>query len=1539
MNHVSLSSPTVPLLARTYRRPDGTAVVELVAEPLAAAADATLAAAGLRRDDSDPSVTVGMTRARALGFPAWPVLTDPANADHAVAIAADLDWARRMASTKARDVQKRFTQLSADLAATVPGFVPTLLEELARIFDDAGNDTFARQYVGKAREAERAHNIPVDAARHREMLLEFVGRNLVSAKELSAEVSSSLARYNDPSDALGHVLEIMEAVARAGTPLYPAMVRDVRKVGKTAGLTPAQSDEALLDVVATAPGFLQAPEGFWKALGTRTRGYLSAHPEAAEYFATHRPEAFDLEDYLGLLDVVGQLDRMRGREDYPRWLVEHLVTARSGFTAPLPRYQAEIAGAASGVAALGTVNFNYLRVHPALLEVFVETGVTVCLGRDTTPWFETMGRVDMDDWLREPYGDLDVLARYSSPEASPLVSVNDAEILGKHLPELLSHQGTRRMLADWIAGVAQARTRFTGALPVLRSAVSTVLKPFADPRLVDLVPGEMAQLFAFDAAEEFAAAVRQGLLVEFTWPEFEEAFDRAVARTERAGSGRATVRETYPEVAIAAGGTIDILGAAGLERTVDGPPDGATVIAVYTVPRPGESTDTGVVLYYDANNRKWCQWFDESVPVPVDDPGFSWEEVTVPVADARMVGPQLLRAGDSLEHAREHSPFVWADEIRLTSAYGVVEYFSALTGERMAPSVRLDDDLEKAAAVGIEVATPTSPAVWPASRRLPLPDGNWADAPWANDGRYLEITGLDLTSTTSFGSHVNRIITPSGSVDTDPGLPALLRGFGEGLSGLLVLPGTGRSLNIARRGRASASGETGAILPWSRGVDGEVHAMHAVPDNLWFRPEVRDEAASARMRGYTADQARTLLTTLDGGDGGSSTGEDAAFRSVLATQLDCPEDVATALVHVARDARALEAEFTGCRTLAFGEDAASPPAAILPAAETVKDAPALPGAGLTRAGARAFYPDTLSRPEDLQQQARCLASWISAGKAVRGDSPSLRFMTRYLGREKLLAAWWNTACAAGHEGQDPVNAMAFARELVASGVLCNEWTVVTIAAPRDLPLREALFARDSGWIELGATVHPVCFQYYSTVPRPGCPVNLLLRKQDCHLLEAEAGVEILAGPVDSSDQLDAGEFLALLDDAESSLSTDREVDATQVDRLVRRTALPSPTARLLLGGVRADLGLLGGDSDLRFRDQDALPRYGLTTREVDMALMQVVALGEDLVDRLTMSILDRDSPAEGMADRWDRETGGAQALELTDREWERVYAATTTFEEETAVGELTRILVLGDRDIGHAPATLAGLLAVVAEMGLDDPRRPLIAEVFRMLRTSATEYVEAPVNQEEIGTMDLGSSVDDPAFTETATLGSQSVRILAEGLLDSLIDDLDTVYADRPGQVNDPAVAVPDLVDQVTETMGVGQDAARYLLQLLALPTPTDADVRAWNGWRKKDIDAAGDELAAGGLVVSAKRAGAARRYFLPGGWLEGRGGQFASRPVEVWKAPMYLMWQDAKARPIIKGCPPHVPVPELFRTSWQRYSSGDVPGYEELTTTRYRRR
>lgn len=60
---------------------------------------------------------------------------------------------------------------------------------------------------------------------------------------------------------------------------------------------------------------------------------------------------------------------------------------------------------------------------------------------------------------------------------------------------------------------------------------------------------------------------------------------------------------------------------------------------------------------------------------------------------------------------------------------------------------------------------------------------------------------------------------------------------------------------------------------------------------------------------------------------------------------------------------------------------------------------------------------------------------------------------------------------------------------------------------------------------------------------------------------------------------------------------------------------------------------------------------------------------------------------------------------------------------------------------------------------------------------------------------------------------------------------------------------------------------------------------------------------------------------------------------LEVRNAPLHQLGRDAEARPVVPSCPPQVPMPHLFADAWQRDDGGDVPGYEELTTNRYRRR
>ena len=61
--------------------------------------------------------------------------------------------------------------------------------------------------------------------------------------------------------------------------------------------------------------------------------------------------------------------------------------------------------------------------------------------------------------------------------------------------------------------------------------------------------------------------------------------------------------------------------------------------------------------------------------------------------------------------------------------------------------------------------------------------------------------------------------------------------------------------------------------------------------------------------------------------------------------------------------------------------------------------------------------------------------------------------------------------------------------------------------------------------------------------------------------------------------------------------------------------------------------------------------------------------------------------------------------------------------------------------------------------------------------------------------------------------------------------------------------------------------------------------------------------------------------------------------PMEEWKIEYYLVRYNPKAFSVVPWCPPILPAEELFAAAWKRYTSGDVPRYEELTTKRYRKR
>ena len=178
-------------------------------------------------------------------------------------------------------------------------------------------------------------------------------------------------------------------------------------------------------------------------------------------------------------------------------------------------------------------------------------------------------------------------------------------------------------------------------------------------------------------------------------------------------------------------------------------------------------------------------------------------------------------------------------------------------------------------------------------------------------------------------------------------------------------------------------------------------------------------------------------------------------------------------------------------------------------------------------------------------------------------------------------------------------------------------------------------------------------------------------------------------------------------------------------------------------------------------------------------------------------------------------------------------------------------------------------------------------------------------------------------------------RGLTEGHFDRIIADLEDGTKHRPvGCYRDPRVSAPAVVAEVRQELGLSEPAAVYFLQLLALVDPTDTNVKAWNGWKKKQFDEARAELVAHELVVEGKRTGAGRTVFLPGVWWEAQSG---SMPVEAWKSNFYLIRYRERCESTVRWCPPTEPFDQLFQTVWGRWLSGDRPSFDALTTKKYR--
>lgn len=135
-----------------------------------------------------------------------------------------------------------------------------------------------------------------------------------------------------------------------------------------------------------------------------------------------------------------------------------------------------------------------------------------------------------------------------------------------------------------------------------------------------------------------------------------------------------------------------------------------------------------------------------------------------------------------------------------------------------------------------------------------------------------------------------------------------------------------------------------------------------------------------------------------------------------------------------------------------------------------------------------------------------------------------------------------------------------------------------------------------------------------------------------------------------------------------------------------------------------------------------------------------------------------------------------------------------------------------------------------------------------------------------------------------------------------------------PGWEQHPARSVPHLVEECAETHRLGEDAAALYLMLLALPDPSDRNVKEWTGWKPARFKAAVAELGGSGLVLNATRARAGRSLFVHGAWREYKAPRL---PIEVPKIRLLPLAEERRSTANM-AVVPSGPVPVLFDRAWR---------------------
>lgn len=1526
----------VPLVAVTYTaevlgdRP----VVRLVEANLREAEDLTLRVVGLTAEEGRDSPVVGHAAQRALGFPEWPMVTDPAKARLALDTADQLTRAMRRAASSRQATARAVEAIAVDLGRVAPHFLPTFYEEAARGMLAVEQTHFAGRFFAKAREAERVHALGIDEDRQAASFLEFALAGAITTKELTAESKALLDRL-EPHEALDRFTTLARERAWAGSPPYASMWTDVRRIAKAAGDKAAEG-EVLRDLLAS-PSIARAPKGFWSSSRTAITRLAHADDWVQERLLELVPEwgrwtGMDHDFWIDLLTDAGALDLVTaGLADATAWVQR--ICSHAPYSQRLAQVILTLGDQLRGsrVDLDGGANYS---ADPEILEALLAVGATLNT--------EVIKRVHFRAWIRRrDRGDIPHLAAHAD--------LADKVALGEHvsrdLPILLNYAGTRELLRRY----ASTDLPEALSLPAFERVMTRSL-PLVTPESVPVLADQLEPVFqTMQPPKVIADVLRLGLPAEMSWPMLESVVQRA--RAEQPGAD-VSLTLSWPAVGVVVGDSVTFV-------------DGDRVVAAHTVGQGRDHSFTlvkgDVLAHFGTGGRgpgasSAVQWAS-SPGVPLDPGpvfGLAGGLLTHEVPGGRLNHLGILRPGEEMPEDAQYRSHILSDGRGFWVADNPMLSLDPGTGRRgresSVPPVLTD--LARRHVGGGRRLNPGRSLLAPVT-------------PTTAGSRVSTAHGLHCVVVLSEGYDLRSLVLADGTRVDLPHDAA-----GGQTPWVVERPGGGRWLVRDDALHDLASGQE---IGEFRDGWGMTHPVSLLPAAAWHQLQVRDESASRRLRSIGQEQAGrlwdaivavqaqdprldvwTLLRELTGPDSRAMAVAADILRTTDATL--CRE-VVTAASWAGWRASWWFHEMQPAREEARrGEAAGTKPEAL----ETLP----LPVTDLGGLAAMYTGPTYSTGPHFI----RMIAGRLGLGPDAehrRHSWPTLPWHVLAHGRAALFLA------ASPFRTREELESIAGLIGAMHDGGLMTEvrpgWVPTSvIRAPGgtrhgegSVVSAETPAGSDEGRVLLLDRDH-----WGSDVVPDLVPV----------LVRGQASV-VRGLPITWPQTQDAFEVAALIPVLERLLEHGPSSwDPASAEALAERTGWTRPMASLLLAGP-SDMW----DPRSNFLSKDVREALGLTVAEAEVARVELRRIHRDIVPLpvLLGAGVPVEDPArivagpdvEGIVKVWNDHVPHDEGRPRLPPE--------VLVEASKAMGEDWRLERLRG---GKAPtmADLHVLLWFAYRLPRDSPMREWVADslddVRQALRATSTRVRIAEVGAyfagaRARGRRSLGLPESQPGapqrefalgeltlveengcdriyvvpsqVTDWDTLLDQirglrrlpinsgpswELELLVDDRLDRLIADLRTC---EDAEHHDPRVSVPDVVDDVTSVLGLSEDAATYWLQLLALADPTDRNVRDWNGWTSPRRKKAGGELLDRGLVVEAKRARAGRSLFLPGGWLEAKPPHL---PLEEWKAVPFALLDEPKVAPALGVVVPFDPIADLFRRAWARWNDGDRPGSTEST-------